>query len=135
MPLFQVMGVLRASARDARPRAGRTSTHIGSQITDTSPFTEAAGKVAAIVKKLRSDGIVLKDKFHLGGGLGIPYQEEPPQPAEYAKAILAPIAGLDSGLNRQPGRVIVGNAGVFVTRALYIKETDVPAFCVIVDAR
>jgi len=68
----------------------------------------------------------------LGGGLGIPYQEEPPQPAEYAKAILAPLAGLDLRIITEPGRVIVGNAGVFVTRVLYIKETDVRRF-VIVD--
>ena len=85
------------------------SMHIGSQITETSPFTEAAGKVAAIVNNLRSDGIVLKN-LDLGGGLGIPYQEEPPPPAEYAKAILAPLKGLPLKIITEPGRVIVGNA-------------------------
>jgi len=106
------------------------SMHIGSQITETSPFTEAAGKVAAIVNNLRSDGIVLKN-LDLGGGLGIPYQEEPPPPAEYAKAILAPLKGLPLKIITEPGRVIVGNAGVFVTRVLYVKETDVKRFVVV----
>ncbi|MFI5352098.1 MAG: diaminopimelate decarboxylase [Candidatus Binatales bacterium] len=131
VPLSQVMEYYAQARAMPDLELVGLSTHIGSQITDTSPFTEAAGKVAAIVKQLRSDGIVLKN-LDLGGGLGIPYLEEPPQPAEYAKAILAPIAGLDLRIITEPGRVIVGNAGVFVTRVLYIKETDVRRF-VIVD--
>jgi diaminopimelate decarboxylase len=131
VPLSQVMEYYAQARAMPDLELVGLSTHIGSQITDTSPFTEAAGKVAAIVKQLRSDGIVLKN-LDLGGGLGIPYEEEPPQPAEYAKAILAPIAGLDLRIITEPGRVIVGNAGVFVTRVLYIKETDVRRF-VIVD--
>jgi len=131
VPLSQVMEYYAQARAMPDLELVGLSTHIGSQITDTSPFTEAAGKVAAIVKQLRSDGIVLKN-LDLGGGLGIPYQEEPPQPAEYAKAILTPIAGLDLRIITEPGRVIVGNAGVFVTRVLYIKETDVRRF-VIVD--
>ena len=131
VPLSQVMEYYAQARAMPDLELVGLSTHIGSQITDTSPFTEAAGKVAAIVKQLRSDGIVLKN-LDLGGGLGIPYQEEPPQPAEYAKAILAPLAGLDLRIITEPGRVIVGNAGVFVTRVLYIKETDVRRF-VIVD--
>jgi diaminopimelate decarboxylase len=106
------------------------STHIGSQITDTSPFVEAAGKVAAIVKQLRADGIALRN-LDLGGGLGIPYQEEPPQPAEYARDLLAPLKGIDLRIITEPGRVIVGNAGIFVTRVLYVKETDVKRFIVV----
>jgi diaminopimelate decarboxylase len=131
VPLSQVMEYYAQARAMPDLELVGLSTHIGSQITDTSPFTEAAGKVAAIVKQLRSDGIVLKN-LDLGGGLGIPYQEEPPQPAEYAKAMLAPLAGLDLRIITEPGRVIVGNAGVFVTRVLYIKETDVRRF-VIVD--
>ena len=131
VPLSQVMEYYAQARAMPDLELVGLSTHIGSQITDTSPFTEAAGKVAAIVKQLRSDGIVLKN-LDLGGGLGIPYQEEPPQPAEYAKAILAPLVELDLRIITEPGRVIVGNAGVFVTRVLYIKETDVRRF-VIVD--
>lgn len=108
------------------------STHIGSQITDTAPFTEAANKVAAIVGRLRSAGIALK-YLDVGGGLGIPYQEEPPSPSEYGKAVLKPIAGLGLKIIAEPGRVIVGSAGVLVTKVLYLKETDVKRF-IVVDA-
>jgi diaminopimelate decarboxylase len=106
------------------------STHIGSQITDTSPFVEAAHKVAAIVRDLRSDGVVLK-YLDLGGGLGIPYQEEPPAPPEYAAALLGPLRDLPVKLIIEPGRVLVGNAGILVTRVLYVKETDVKRFVVV----
>ena len=131
VPLSQVMEYYAQARAMPDLELVGLSTHIGSQITDLSPFNEAAGKVAAIVKQLHRDGIVLKN-LDLGGGLGIPYQEEPPQPADYAKAILAPLEGLDLTIITEPGRVIVGNAGVFVTRVLYIKETDVRRF-VIVD--
>src|SRR5271155_5124583 len=106
------------------------STHIGSQITDTSPFTEAANKVAAIVNALRENGVALR-YLDLGGGLGIPYQEEPPPPSEYAAALLGPLRGLGLKLIIEPGRVLVGNAGVLVTRVLWTKETDVKRFIVI----
>ncbi len=106
------------------------STHIGSQITDTSPFTEAANKVAIIVQTLRENGVALR-YLDLGGGLGIPYQEEPPPPSEYAAALLGPLRGLGLKLIIEPGRVLVGNAGALVTRVLYVKETDVKRFVVV----
>ena len=106
------------------------STHIGSQITDTAPFVEAATKVAIIVKALRESGVALR-YLDLGGGLGIPYQEEPPPPSEYAAALLGPLRGLGLKLIIEPGRVLVGNAGALVTRVLYLKETDVKRFVVI----
>ncbi|MBF6568000.1 MAG: diaminopimelate decarboxylase [Candidatus Binataceae bacterium] len=106
------------------------STHIGSQITETEPFTEAAGKIATIVKQLKADGIGLK-YLDMGGGLGIPYQEEPPSPQQYAAALLQPIRQLGLRIIIEPGRVLVGNAGILVTRVLYSKETDVKRFTVI----
>jgi diaminopimelate decarboxylase len=106
------------------------STHIGSQITDTSPFVEAARKVAALVRDLREDGVVLK-YLDLGGGLGIAYQEEPPVPAEYAAALLGPLRELGVKIIIEPGRALVGNAGILVTRVLYVKETDVKRFVVV----
>ena len=106
------------------------STHIGSQITNTSPFSEAAAKVAAIVTRLRESGVALR-YLDLGGGLGIPYQEEPPPPTDYAAALLGPLRGMGLKLIIEPGRVLVGNAGVLVTRVLYIKETDVKRFIVV----
>lgn len=106
------------------------STHIGSQITETGPFVEAAEKVARIVKDLRASGIALK-YLDLGGGLGIPYQEEPPPPSQYAAALMGPLRGLDMKFIIEPGRVLVGNAGIFVTKVLYVKETDVKRFVVV----
>jgi diaminopimelate decarboxylase len=106
------------------------STHIGSQITETGPFSEAALKVKGIVTDLRAVGIALK-YLDIGGGLGIPYQENPPPPSEYASAILSPIRGLGLKIISEPGRVLVGNAGVLVTRVRYLKETDVKRFVVV----
>jgi len=106
------------------------STHIGSQITETAPFSEAGNKVAAIVNRLRSAGIALK-YLDLGGGLGIPYQEEPPPPSEYASSILKPLTGIGLKIITEPGRVMVGNAGMLITRVLYVKETDVKRFVVV----
>jgi len=67
----------------------------------------------------------------LGGGLGIPYQEEPPPPSEYAAALLGPLRAIGLKLIIEPGRVLVGNAGILVTRVLYVKETDVKRFVVV----
>lgn len=106
------------------------STHIGSQITEMSPFIEAGRKVAEIVKGLRADGITLT-YLDLGGGLGIPYQEEPPPPSEYAAALLGPLRGIGLKIIIEPGRVLVGNAGILVTKVLYVKETDVRRFTVV----
>jgi diaminopimelate decarboxylase len=106
------------------------STHIGSQITETGPFAEAGAKVAAIVRGLRADGIALK-YLDLGGGLGIPYQEQPPPPSEYAAALMGPLRGIGLKIIIEPGRVLVGNAGILVTRVLYVKETDVKRFIVV----
>jgi diaminopimelate decarboxylase len=107
------------------------STHIGSQITETEPFIEEGEKVARMVKDLRADGVALRH-LDLGGGLGIPYQEQPPSPEAYATALLAPLRKLGLRIIIEPGRVLAGNAGIFVTRVLYVKETDVKRF-VIVD--
>lgn len=106
------------------------STHIGSQITETAPFIEAGEKVAKIVTALRSDGIALR-YLDLGGGLGIPYREEPLSPADYSAALLRPLRATGLRIIIEPGRVLVGNAGVFVTRVLYVKETDVKRFIVV----
>jgi diaminopimelate decarboxylase len=106
------------------------STHIGSQITETGPFAEAGEKLATIVRKLRADGVAVR-YLDIGGGLGIPYLEEPPPPSAYAAAILPQLAGLGVKIIAEPGRVLVGNAGILVTQVLYIKETDVKRFIVV----
>ncbi len=98
------------------------SCHIGSQLTQVSPFVESLSKVKTFVNTLKDGGINIK-YLDLGGGLGIQYNdEEPPHPEEYGKAIKDELAGLDCTLILEPGRVIVGNAGVLVTKVLYTKE-------------
>jgi diaminopimelate decarboxylase len=130
IPLSQVDEYYAAARRLPNLELAGLSTHIGSQITETGPFSEAADKVAGIVKRLRESGIALK-YLDLGGGLGIPYQEEPPPPAQYASALMGPLRTLGLKIIIEPGRVLVGNAGILVTKVLYVKETDVKRFVVI----
>jgi len=107
--------------------------HIGSQLTDTSPFIAAAEKVLALVDQLAAEGIVL-EHLDLGGGLGIRYDDEtPPSIAEYAQALLAALHGRSEKIIVEPGRVLVGNAGVLLTRIEYLKHGEEKNFA-IVDA-
>ncbi|MFM2397360.1 MAG: hypothetical protein RLZZ144_610 [Pseudomonadota bacterium] len=107
--------------------------HIGSQLTEVSPFIAATEKILALVDELASLGIVL-EHLDLGGGLGICYDDEtPPSIAEYAHALLAALRGRTEKLIVEPGRVLVGNAGVLLTRVEYIKPGEEKNFA-IVDA-
>jgi diaminopimelate decarboxylase len=112
--------------------------HIGSQISDLAPFERAFERVAALVRELRSDGHAIK-RLDLGGGLGIPYgdpnasQGNPPHPDDYARLIRRIAAPLDIELIFEPGRMIVGNAGILVSRVIYVKEGETNRF-LIVDA-
>ncbi|MBI1909390.1 MAG: diaminopimelate decarboxylase [Deltaproteobacteria bacterium] len=109
------------------------STHIGSQITQVGPFVEALKKVSKLVKNLRHQGFKI-DTLDLGGGLGIPYaNEKPPLPEEYGKAMKKELGGLGGTILLEPGRVIVGNSGVLLTKVLYRKKQG-PKDFVIVDA-
>jgi diaminopimelate decarboxylase len=107
--------------------------HIGSQLTETSPFIAAAEKVLALVDLLAASGIVL-EHLDLGGGLGIRYDDEtPPTISEYAKALLGALQGRSEKIIVEPGRVLVGNAGVLLTRIEYLKHGEEKNFA-IVDA-
>lgn len=107
--------------------------HIGSQITEVQPFIDALEKVVAFVKELRSADIGIK-YIDIGGGLGITYKDEtPPLPKELAFAIQPLLKESDCTLVLEPGRAIVGNAGILVTRAIYRKESGDKRF-LIVDA-
>jgi len=109
------------------------SCHIGSQLTEVGPFVEAVQRIKELVITLRNEGINIQ-YIDLGGGLGITYhREEPPHPTEYARALLEELAGIDCLLILEPGRVIVGNAGILVTKVLYTKEGGEKNF-IIVDA-
>ncbi len=109
------------------------SCHIGSQLTEVGPFVEAVQRVKELVFRLRAEGIHIH-YIDLGGGLGITYQqEEPPHPREYAQSLLQEMAGIECTLILEPGRVIVGNAGILVTKVLYTKEGGEKNF-IVVDA-
>ncbi len=107
--------------------------HIGSQLTETSPFIAAVEKVLVLVDQLAAEGIEL-EHLDLGGGLGICYNDEtPPAIAEYIAALLGALQGRTQKLILEPGRVLVGNAGVLLTRVEYIKPGEEKNFA-IVDA-
>ncbi len=107
--------------------------HIGSQLTDISPFIDAVDRLKVLMASIRDLGIEFKC-LDLGGGMGITYSsEQPPHPKEYGAAIIDAVKGLNIKLVFEPGRVIVGNAGVMVTRVLYRKQTEKKTF-IIVDA-
>ncbi len=107
--------------------------HIGSQLTEITPFVDALEKVKTLIGSLRDEGFAIR-YLDLGGGLGINYdEEEPPHPTEYGRSLIKNTEGLDCTLIFEPGRVIVGNAGIMVTRVLYTKENHGKKFW-IVDA-
>jgi len=107
--------------------------HIGSQITELNPFVEALRKVKELVLLLRKENIAIK-YIDLGGGLGITYQQEqPPHPREYAEVLIKEMKDLNCTLILEPGRVIAGNAGILVSKVLYLKQGTEKSF-VIVDA-
>lgn len=107
--------------------------HIGSQLTEVTPFVDSLKKVVGLIGTLKAQGINIR-YLNIGGGLGITYSEEkPPLPQDLSDAISPIITDLGLTLVMEPGRVIVGNAGILVTKALYLKEGEAKSF-VIVDA-
>lgn len=107
--------------------------HIGSQITKVSPFADALKKTLSLVDELKDHGVRIR-YLDIGGGLGITYKdEEPPLPRDLARGLLPMIKGRQLTLIVEPGRSIVGNAGILVTKVLYLKAGEEKEF-VIVDA-
>src|SRR5262249_29225988 len=109
--------------------------HIGSQITELKPFENAFALLSDFVRTLRADGHAIAH-LDLGGGLGIPYREDnapPPSPDAYAAVVKRTMHDLDCMLILEPGRLLVGNAGILVARVLYVKRGEGKTF-VIVDA-
>lgn len=107
--------------------------HIGSQLTELEPFAAAFRRVRDLVAMLRADGFAIR-RLDLGGGLGVPYENEtPPAPADYAQTIKAELGDLGCRIVLEPGRVLVGNAGILVSSVVYVKEGSTRTFA-IVDA-
>jgi diaminopimelate decarboxylase len=107
--------------------------HIGSQITKIQPFVDSLTRTVGLVRTLREQGTDIR-YIDIGGGLGITYNDEtPPLPVEFAQALIGVVRDLGATVILEPGRVLVGNAGILVTRVLYTKQSPVKNF-VVVDA-
>jgi diaminopimelate decarboxylase len=107
------------------------SSHIGSQILELSPFVEAVKSLREMADQLKNNGINIK-YLDIGGGLGITYKDElPPNPDEYASVIKKGLEGTGITLVLEPGRVLVGNSGIFVTKLLYVKKVPGKTFYIV----
>ncbi|MBP1687890.1 MAG: diaminopimelate decarboxylase [Deltaproteobacteria bacterium] len=105
--------------------------HIGSQLTTVPPFVDALERIRDLVMRLKAEDFNIR-YIDMGGGLGITYNDEkPPAPRQYATALVEGLRGLDVTLILEPGRVIVGNAGLLLTKVLYHKSTDEKHFIVV----
>jgi len=133
IPVPEALQLYRKAAGMSNIDVMGVDCHIGSQLTSTEPFGEAVTKLMDLVKILEDDGIRI-NYIDVGGGLGIVYDKEsPPLPSSYAETILEAAGNADRTLIFEPGRVIVGNAGILVTKVLYRKKGSTKNF-VIVDA-
>jgi diaminopimelate decarboxylase len=135
IPISRARDVYARAAKLKGVRVTGVDMHIGSQIIELDPFGDAFALLADFVRALRADGHTISH-IDLGGGLGIPYyddNEPPPDPDAYAAIVKRATAGLGCKLIFEPGRLIVGNAGILVTRVLYAKRGEAKTF-IIVDA-
>ena len=135
IPISRARAAYARAAKLKGVRVVGVDMHIGSQITALDPFGDAFTLLADFVRVLRADGHAISH-VDLGGGLGIPYREDnepPPDPDAYAAVVKRATRGLGCRLIFEPGRLIVGNAGILLTRVLYVKQGESKTF-VIVDA-
>jgi len=135
IPLSRAREVYARAAKLPGLKVAGVDMHIGSQITDLDPFDDAFALLADFVRTLRADGHTISH-VDLGGGLGIPYRNEnepPPSPEAYAAVVKRATRDLDCRLIFEPGRLIVGNAGILLTRVLFVKHGEAKNF-VVVDA-
>ena len=135
IPISRAREVYGRAAKLPGVKVAGVDMHIGSQITDLQPFNDAFALLSEFVHTLRADGHAISH-VDLGGGLGIPYRDDndpPPRPEAYAAMVKNATRALDCTLIFEPGRLLVGNAGILVTRVLYVKRGEAKNF-VIVDA-
>ena len=135
IPISRAREIYAHAAKLPGVRVTGVDMHIGSQITELQPFDDAFVLLSDFVRTLRADGHGI-EHVDLGGGLGIPYRHDndpPPDPAAYAEVVKRATRALDCTLIFEPGRLIVGNAGILVARVLYVKRAETKTF-IIVDA-
>lgn len=131
VPYEQAPALYERAAASAHLRVAGIDCHIGSQLTDTAPFVEALDKLLDLVDRLEARGIVL-EHIDVGGGLGIRYRDEtPPEPDAYLRALLERLGGRRQKLLLEPGRALVGNAGVLLTTVEYLKHHRERDFAVV----
>jgi diaminopimelate decarboxylase len=134
IPIRHALEVYRHARRLRGVEIRGVQMHIGSQITKTAPFVLAIRKMTPVVEAVRALAPDTFQFFDIGGGLGIRYRtERPPTAEQFARAVLPALRSLRCRILLEPGRFIVGNAGVLLTRVLYLKRTPVKQF-VITDA-
>ena len=125
------LDVYQSIADSAHLKVVGVDCHIGSQLTEVTPFVDALDRVLALVDRLAEKGIALHH-LDLGGGLGIRYKDEtPPLPEEQMAALLERLKGRDFEILVEPGRAIVGNAGILLTKVLYLKHNEEKNFAVV----
>ncbi len=135
IPISRARAVYARAAKLKGLKVTGVDMHIGSQITDLDPFGDAFTLLAEFVRELRSDGHTISH-VDLGGGLGIPYRDDnepPPHPEAYAELVKRKTRDLNCKLIFEPGRLLVGNAGILVTRVLFVKHGEAKNF-IVVDA-
>jgi diaminopimelate decarboxylase len=135
IPISRAREVYAHAAKLPGIKVAGVDMHIGSQITDLDPFGNAFALLADFVRTLRADGHTISH-VDLGGGLGIPYRDDnepPPHPEAYAEVVKRATRDLHCRLIFEPGRLIVGNAGILVTRVLFVKHGEAKNF-IVVDA-
>jgi diaminopimelate decarboxylase len=129
----QALALYARAANEPHLDAKGLAVHIGSQIRDLAPLEAAFRVMRSLAERLRSDGVAI-DRLDLGGGLGVPYfnEPDPPAPSAYATMVERVLAGFDIGLSFEPGRMISANAGVLISRVVRLQDRPRPI--VVLDA-
>ena len=133
IPISRARAVYAMAARLPGIQVVGIDVHIGSQLTDLTPFRLAYQRIAELTVALRADGHTIQ-RLDLGGGLGIPYQQSnlpPPTPADYGALIKDTVGHLGCEIEIEPGRLIVGNAGVLVSQVIYVKDGEDRTFLIL----
>ncbi|MCR5535911.1 MAG: diaminopimelate decarboxylase [Succinivibrio sp.] len=131
IPIDEVVEVYQQASQCPYLKVSGIDCHIGSQMTSGAPLLEATDKLISLYEKLKNLGINI-DHIDLGGGLGVTYDAEtPPSPADFFGAIKEKIAALGVAIFIEPGRAMVANAGIFVSKCLYLKDNGEKHFCIV----